>query len=95
MNFLGIDFGTSGARAIVIDEEKNIGAEVQHPFKKIQSESWTIIWQQTLFNLIAAIPLEIRQQIEAIAIDGTSSTVILCDEQGNPLDSPILYYPKS
>jgi D-ribulokinase len=89
--FLGIDFGTSGARAIVIDAEKNICAEVQDLFQKSKTENLVISWKETLFNLIGAIPLEIRQKIEAIAIDGTSSTVILCDRQGHPLDAPILY----
>jgi D-ribulokinase len=88
---LGIDFGTSGARAIVIDEEKNICAEVQHPFQKSRTENWAIAWEKALFNLIGAIPLKIRQNIKAIAIDGTSSTVILCDRKGNSIDAPILY----
>jgi D-ribulokinase len=89
--FLGIDFGTSGARAIVIDEEKNICAEVQHPFLKSKTENWAIAWEKALFSLIGAIPLEIKQKIKAIAIDGTSSTVLLCNRQGNPINAPILY----
>jgi sugar (pentulose or hexulose) kinase len=89
--FLGIDFGTSGARAIVIDEEKNIRAEVRYPFQKSRTENWATAWEKTLFNLIGSIPLEIRQKIKAIAIDGTSSTVLLCDRKGNPIDAPILY----
>jgi len=36
MNFyLGIDFGTSGARTVVIDAEGVIQAEAQYPFEEI------------------------------------------------------------
>ena len=86
--FLGIDFGTSGARAIVIDAEKTICAEAHYSFKPSQLKDWSA-WQQTLFTLIEAI--EVRQQIKAIAINGTSSTVLLCDAQGKPVTEPILY----
>jgi xylulokinase len=37
------------------------------------------------------MPLALRQEIKAIAIDGTSSTVLLCDAAGNPIDAPLLY----
>jgi len=41
--------------------------------------------------LLEQIPINIRIQIKAIAINGTSSTVLLCDRVGTPLDNPILY----
>jgi sugar (pentulose or hexulose) kinase len=37
------------------------------------------------------MPLSIRQDLAAIAINGTSSTVLVCDRQGNPLSEPLLY----
>ncbi|XWK91489.1 MAG: FGGY-family carbohydrate kinase [Phormidium sp.] len=91
MNFyLGIDFGTSGARAIVIDSAGTIQAESQYSFAD-STDNLTAIWRQALFSLIAEIAEEIRGGICAIAINGTSSTVLLCDRTGNPIDSPILY----
>ena len=45
----------------------------------------------TLFSLLQKIPLALRQNAQAIAINGTSSTVLLCDDRGDPLDQPILY----
>src|SRR4028119_1804345 len=48
-------------------------------------------WQKALFTLIEQIPQELRWEIRAIAIDGTSSTVLLCDATGEPIDEPILY----
>lgn len=92
MNFyLGIDFGTSGARAVVIDEARIIKAEVEQLFEVTPPESWVAVWKKTLFNLIAQLPYELRTQIKAIAINGTSSTVMLCDQLGNVLNTPLLY----
>ena len=91
MNFyVGIDFGTSGARAIVIDAEGNIKSSVQYGFTETAADMATC-WQITLFSLLEQIPVELRREIRAIAIDGTSSTVVLCDDTGIPVDSPILY----
>jgi sugar (pentulose or hexulose) kinase len=88
--YLGIDFGTSGARGIVIDEAESIVAETKENYS-INEDNLAQIWQNTLVNLIISIPLEIRSKIRAIALNGTSSTVLLCDHQGKPLDEPILY----
>jgi sugar (pentulose or hexulose) kinase len=87
--YLGIDFGTSGARAVVIDEQKIIAAETKDDF--VQGNCLIKTWQKVLYNLIEKIPKYIRKQIKAMAINGTSATVLLCDAQGNPLHEPILY----
>ena len=86
--YLGIDFGTSGARAIAIDSEGIIQAEAQYPFSQ---PNQTIIWQNALFNLLEQIPQEIRGKIKAIAINGTSSTVLLCDNFGHPISEALMY----
>jgi len=91
--YLGVDFGTSGARAIVINHDRQVEYEIKYPFAsdQINDENLTIIWQTILFDLIKQIPLEIRQNIQAISIDGTSATVLLCDRSGQPISQPILY----
>ncbi|MEM9274180.1 MAG: FGGY-family carbohydrate kinase [Cyanobacteria bacterium P01_F01_bin.143] len=89
--YLGIDFGTSGARAIAIDQAQTIVAQVKYPFNNSVSENLADIWQRALYSLLEQIPIEIRKEIRAIAINGTSSTVLLCDRVGTPLDNPILY----
>jgi len=92
MNFsLGIDFGTSGARAMVIDAQGRIQAQANYPLAKSSHRDLTASWQQALFALIGQIPQKIRREIKAIAIDGTSSTVVLCDRWGKPVAEPILY----
>lgn len=91
--YVGIDFGTSGARAVVIDAAANIQAEARYPFE-VSAASCTdtvISWQTALFALIEQIPETMRSRIEAIAINGTSSTVLLCDAAGSPVAAPLLY----
>jgi xylulokinase len=88
--YLGIDFGTSGARAVVIDSAGNIQTEAQYPFEATGTNT-AGDWQTALFTLIEQIPQERRREIRAIAIDGTSSTVLLCDATGQLIDEPILY----
>lgn len=87
---LGIDFGTSGARAIVIDDQANVRAKANYAFEKSHLAD-ARHWQTALFCLIEQIPMEIRREIGAIAINGTSSTVLLCDGAGSPQDAPLLY----
>ena len=91
MYYLGIDFGTSGARGIVIDENKTIVAQVKYDFTYVSNDKLASIWQIALNSLLHKIPLVIRQQIKAIAINGTSSTVLLCNAMGIPITAPILY----
>lgn len=89
--FLGIDFGTTGTRAAVIDDEARIVLQVSYAFVPSKLAAGATNWQTALFCLIEQIPAELRRKIKAIAIDGTSSTVLLCDAAGMPLDAPLLY----
>ncbi len=88
--FLGIDFGTSGCRAILIDGENCIQQEISLQFP-LSSNNWVKIWQESLFKLLEQMPRSLRSSIQSIAINGTSSTVLLCDDQGQPLTEPLLY----
>ena len=89
--FLGIDFGTSGCRAIIIDADDKICLETSINFLESSSPNWIEIWNNSLFELFAKFPVDLKKSIQAIAINGTSSTVLLCDHRGNPLTEPILY----
>jgi D-ribulokinase len=88
MNALGIDFGTSGARAVIVDAAGEIQATARHTFTGTSSCE---IWRCALESLLAQLPLDLRQSIQRIAIDGTSSTVCLTDATGTPLLPPLMY----
>lgn len=85
---LGIDFGTSGARAIALNPTHQIVAESRHVFTPSQVSNPTA-WRSVLYQLIQAIPQ--RNRISRIAINGTSATVLLCDAKQNPLTPALLY----
>lgn len=89
--YLGIDFGTSGTRAIALDRRESIRASVARPQSRLSHSSLDRQWRNTLFEIVKAIPQAIRTDLRAIAIDGTSSTVLICDRRGRVLSEPLLY----
>ncbi|WP_041233050.1 FGGY-family carbohydrate kinase [Cylindrospermum stagnale] len=89
--YLGIDFGTSGARGVVIDDDATILAEVRYPWETAAVSDWVTCWETALFTLLELTPSELRREIKAIAINGTSSTILLGDAAGKPVDAPLLY----
>ena len=94
---LGIDLGTSGVRAIAIDSEGAVidqqlvdlpapareGARVQQ-----DPELW---WQGVEACLLALFQRLDPQRIAALAVDGTSGTVLLCTPDGRPLTPALMY----
>ena len=87
--YLGIDFGTSGARVLALDRAQSICAIAQRPFPEPRPTAET--WRQVLWTLFTDLPAATRARTAAISLNGTSSTVLLCDADGRPLDAPIYY----
>ncbi len=85
--YLGLDFGTSGARATVINGLGEIAAQAHCNYDITNWQSWL----HALNWLCASLTRSIRQRLAAIAIDATSSTVLLCDASNIPLLPPLLY----
>ncbi|MDT3706503.1 MAG: FGGY-family carbohydrate kinase [Thiobacillus sp.] len=91
MYFLGIDFGTSGARRCVIDAEGVIVDEDRRDFGTLGDYERAGIWREALWDLVASLPSAIRTLLSDIALDGTSGTVLACDEELSPRHPPLLY----
>lgn len=87
---LGIDVGTSGARAVVIDGDRTVCAQSQVAFPAL-AHGKAAYWRDSLYQLLSQIPQTIRAQLGAIALNGTSSTVMLCDAAGHPITEPLMY----
>jgi len=95
--YLGIDIGTSGCRSCVIDADarprahaavslpppRQSGAEVEQ-----DPRLWQAALAANLDQLKARTPLA---AVEAIAIDGTSGTLLCCDSEGVPLTQGLMY----
>ena len=89
--FIGIDLGTSGCRAIAINICGTIKAQANfdYPDPKQQSpQHWWSATQNVLQKLFSQIN---SQDVKAIAVDGTSSTVLFCDNAGEPLTTALMY----
>jgi len=95
--YIGIDLGTSGCRAIAIDQHNSIIASSNLPLTPStslppQSEQdpavhWQIV-EQVLCKLIDQCN---DYDIKSIAVDATSGSILISDKYGQPL-TPILMY---
>lgn len=93
--FAGIDCGTSGMRAVLIDgggeivfEDKRSMSQPKHNHDGSITQS-PLEWATCFDSLISSLPMP--KQIEAIAIDGTSGTILMADEEGRPLSPGHMY----
>jgi sugar (pentulose or hexulose) kinase len=92
--FIGIDLGTSGCRAIAIDTSGEIKAESEHHYsnQKGHHQQTPQDWWQATQTVLRDITSKVNHQhIHSIAVDGTSSTVLLCNDAGQPLTPALMY----
>ncbi|XP_021286586.1 uncharacterized protein LOC110418240 isoform X2 [Herrania umbratica] len=93
--YLGMDFGTSGARYALIDKQGTIHAERKRQYPQYMREEtmdWARSWKTTLFSLLEDIPVHLRPHVASISLDGTSATTLIIDSNtGEPLARPYLY----
>ena len=90
--FLGLDFGTSGARACVIAPNGEIEDMARLDYGSLPEHEAAATWLETLFELLAQVPAGLRKRLGALAVDGTSATVLACDEALNPTFPPLMYH---
>ena len=89
---LGVDLGTSGVRVAVIDPDATLlhCSALLYPSGLRHADDWRACTKQ----LIRAVPAELRDKIHAMAVDGTSGTLLACRTTGHPL-GPALTYSES
>ena len=84
----GIDLGTSGCRLALVDAAgpiQQLSCPYPGPFRQAES------WREGVNQLLAQLPEPQRQGIGAIAIDGTSGTLLACRPTGEPLAAALAY----
>lgn len=95
--FIGIDLGTSGCRACVIDAQAKLVTLQKTAFEKPSAahgritqapDHWWTVTEQTLRKVFDQID---RNALAAICVDGTSSTTLITDTQGQPLADALMY----
>ncbi|MEQ6341638.1 MAG: FGGY-family carbohydrate kinase [Gammaproteobacteria bacterium] len=95
--YIGIDLGTSGCRAIAIDADGKVhghsAVSLPAPLRRAEAvEQEPQLWWQAvrdaLHDLLNTVP---AQQVRAMAVDGTSATLLLTDADGIPLGPALMY----
>lgn len=95
--YLGIDIGTSGVRACAIDDEgiehgqasrRLPEPERDGPVVTQHAELW---WRAVLSALGDLLEQLDPDRVRAIAVDGTSGTLLLTDAAGTPLGPALTY----
>ncbi len=86
---LGLDLGTSGVRVAVLNQ--NAGLEHSHAVDYACGLANPEDWQSACRTLIRSIPETLRQQLVAVAVDGTSGTLLACSGDGLPLGPALPY----
>uniref|UniRef100_A0A803LPC4 D-ribulose kinase n=1 Tax=Chenopodium quinoa TaxID=63459 RepID=A0A803LPC4_CHEQI len=83
--YLGMDFGSSGARYALIDKQAQIIAEAKREYPLYldgESVNWARSWKETLFSLLEDVPVQLRPLVCSISIDGTSATTMIVNRDG-------------
>ena len=79
---LGVDLGTGGLRLALIDCGGAVQAELEAPYPAAFEDPAG--WRQGLIALCARLDPALRARVGAIALDGTSGTLLLCRPDGAP-----------
>ena len=96
-SYLGIDVGTSGIRACLIDAEGVIlaGAHTGLPAPLRRNAAVTQepdLWWQALEQVLGELKdKQSLAAVAALAVNGTSATLLACDAQGRPLGPALMY----
>ncbi|TPN49256.1 MULTISPECIES: FGGY-family carbohydrate kinase [unclassified Mesorhizobium] len=93
---IGIDIGTSGARAVAMRPDFSIAGQSAVRLDTFSQDprapsAWWQTVQAALTELLSGID---RATVRAIAIDGTSGTLLPVDVAGRPLAEPLMYNDK-
>ena len=87
--FGGLDFGTSGARISIINLDKKLVYSNSVPylcsFKNPNS------WINSCESLLVSLPIEVKINLNKLAISGTSGTLTASNFQGEPMGEAIPY----
>jgi sugar (pentulose or hexulose) kinase len=91
--YLGLDIGSSGARAILIDAAGEIVATAKstlaaHGPDKRNPGTWLSAVTAALKGAMAGIE---PARVKALAVDGTSGTMLALDARGDPLGPAMMY----
>jgi len=87
--FGGLDFGTSGARISIINIKSELvySNSVLYPYGFKNPNSWT----NSCEKLLNSLPIEVKSNLDKLAISGTSGTLLATSLKGEPMGEAIPY----
>ena len=95
--YIGLDLGTSGCRAVAVDAAGRITAEARvdlprsrHPCPGA-SEQQPEDWWTAVIEVLNDLDAPQLGHVRALSVDATSSTLLLCDSQGDPCSPALMY----
>jgi len=94
--WLGFDLGTQSVRAVAVSETGRVLGQSSMPLTSRREgsrheqdpEDWWRAVVRACRSILADLPVS---SIRGLAVDGTSGTILLCDQAGNPLTPGIMY----
>jgi D-ribulokinase len=95
--YVGIDLGTSGVRMAAIDAEGRTLAHSETPIPLATAKDGQVAqdpnrWWKAVADGLGVLLRSIDPQaVRAIAVDGTSGTLLLTDDKGSPITPAIMY----
>ena len=95
--YIGIDLGTSSCQVVAIDEKGELlaqaGAPIPLPIKnENQITQDPLLWSKAVSASLTQLFKEINpDRVAALAVDGTSGTLLLTDAKGVPVTPALMY----
>ncbi|GAX83459.1 hypothetical protein CEUSTIGMA_g10884.t1 [Chlamydomonas eustigma] len=89
--YMGMDFGTSGARLTVIEDDGSTVFETKRAYAHAEQD-WSSAWERLLWELLDSVPEKIRSEVVSVAFDGTSATSILVNQVDGKVLAPVKLY---
>lgn len=95
--YIGLDIGTSGCRALAINNEAKVLAEAESPLPpplKFEGQltqdpnDWWKAVSASLRQVLSQIDVD---RVHRLAVAGTSGTLVLCDKNGVPVTPGLMY----
>lgn len=93
MNLLGIDYGTTSVKAVLFDENLNQLATFTEDYTLITKGDTVEFPAEKYWEILLGIldKVQAEYKVDALAIDTQCETLILADDEGNPLANAIVW----
>ena len=94
--YLGLDLGTSGLKALVIDDDQRVVAQATAPLEVSRprsgwSEQDAVSWLEACKAAVMDLPSDVRSAVKAIGLSGQMHGAVMLDSADAPLGPCILW----